>query len=132
MSVLVVADHDNSELKAATRVALAAAAAIGGDVDVLVAGSGVDGVASQAASVAGVNKVLVADNAVYEHQLPENVALLVIEAAAGYSHVVTAHTTNGKNFLPRVAAGLGVAMISDITSVESDDTFYHIQTSVRT
>ena len=123
MSVLVVAEHDNSELKAATLVALAGAAAIGGDVDVLVAGSGVDGVAAQAAAVPGVNKVLVADNAAYEHQLPENVALLVVEVAAGYSHVLTAHTTNGKNFLPRVAAGLGVAMISDITSVESEDTF---------
>ncbi len=123
MSVLVVAEHDNSELKAATRVALAAAAAIGGDVDVLVAGSGVDGVASQAAAVGGVNKVLVADNAAYEHQLPENIAALVVEVAEGYSHVVTAHTTNGKNFLPRVAALLGVAMVSDIISVESEDTF---------
>ncbi len=123
MSVLVVAEHDNSELKAATRVALAAAAAIGGDVDVLVAGSGVDGVAGQAAAVPGVNKVLVADNAAYENQLPENIAALVVEVAAGYSHIVTAHTTNGKNYLPRVAALLGVAMISDIISVESENTF---------
>ncbi len=123
MSVLVVAEHDNSELKAASRVALAAAAAIGGDVDVLVAGCGVDGVATQAAAAAGVNKVLVADNAAYQHQLPENIAPLVVEAAAGYSHLVAAHTTNGKNYLPRVAAGLGVAMISDIISVESEDTF---------
>ena len=123
MSVLVVAEHDNSELKPATRVALAAAAAIGGDVDVLVAGSGVEGVANQAAAAAGVNKVLVADNAAYENQLPENIAPLVVEAAAGYSHLVAAHTTNGKNYLPRVAAGLGVAMISDIISVESEDTF---------
>ncbi len=123
MSVLVVAEHDNSELKAATRVALAAAAAIGGDVDVLVAGSGVDGVAGQAAAVPGVNKVLVADNAAYENQLPENIAALVVEVASGYSHIVSAHTTNGKNYLPRVAALLGVAMISDIISVESEDTF---------
>ncbi|XOV81771.1 MAG: electron transfer flavoprotein subunit alpha/FixB family protein [bacterium] len=123
MSILVVAEHDNSELKPATRVALAAAAAIGGDVDVLVAGAGVDGVASQAAAIAGVNKVLVADNAAYAHQLPENVAALVVEAAAGYSHILCAHTTNGKNFMPRVAANLGVAMISDIISVESEDTF---------
>ena len=123
MSVLVVAEHDNSELKAATRVAIAAAQAIGGDVDVLVAGSGVDGVAQQAAAVAGVNKVLSADAAAYANQLPENVAPLVVETAAGYSHIVTAHTTNGKNFLPRVAAALGVAMVSDIVSVESEDTF---------
>jgi len=123
MSVLVVAEHDNSELKPATLVALAAAAAIGGDVDVLVAGSGVDGVASQTATVPGVSKVLVADGASYEHQLPENIAPLVAETAAGYSHVVAAHTTNGKNYLPRVAAMLGVAMISDIVGVDSEDTF---------
>ncbi len=123
MSVLVVAEHDNSELKAATRVALAAAAAIGGDVDVLVAGAGVDAVATQAAAVPGVNKVIVADNAAYANQLPENIAPLVVETAGGYSHVVAAHTTNGKNYLPRVAALLGVAMISDITAVDSEDTF---------
>ena len=97
MSVLVVAEHDNSELKVATRVALAAAAAIGGDVDVLVAGSGIDGVASQAATAVGVNKVLVADNAAYEHQLPENIAPLVVETAAD-THVVAAHTTNEITF----------------------------------
>ena len=123
MSVLVVAEHDNTELKAATRVALAAAAAIGGDVDVLVAGSSVGDVAAQAAAVPGVGKVLVADNPAYENQLPENVAALVVEAAQGYSHVLSAHTTNGKNYLPRVAALLGVAMVSDIIAVESEDTF---------
>ena len=123
MSVLVVAEHDNTELKAATRVALAAAAAIGGDVDVLVAGSSVADVAAQAAAVPGVDKVLVADNPAYEHQLPENIAQLVVDTAQGYSHVVCAHTTNGKNYLPRVAALLGVAMVSDIVAVESEDTF---------
>ncbi len=123
MSVLVVAEHDNTELKAATRVALAAAAAIGGDVDVLVAGSSVADVAAQAAAVPGVGKVLVADNPAYEHQLPENIAQLVVDTAQGYSHVVCAHTTNGKNYLPRVAALLGVAMVSDIVAVESEDTF---------
>ena len=80
-------------------------------------------VASQAAAVPGVNKVIVADNEAYAHQLPENIAALVVEAAAGYSHVVAAHTTNGKNYLPRVAALLGVAMVSDIVAVESEDTF---------
>lgn len=123
MSVLVVAEHENNELKQATRVAIAAAAAIGGDIDVLVAGSGVDSVASAAAAVAGVNKVIVADNAAYAHQLAENIAPLVVEAAASYSHVLAAHTATGRNFLPCVAALLGVAMISDIVSVESEDTF---------
>ncbi|MEL0048050.1 MAG: electron transfer flavoprotein subunit alpha/FixB family protein, partial [Gammaproteobacteria bacterium] len=113
MSILVVAEHDNSENKSATLVTIAAAQAIGGDIDVLVAGSGVDGVASQVAAVAGVNKVLVADNPAYEHQLAENLGDLVAEVAAPYSHVLAAHTANGRSFLPRVAAKLGVAQISD-------------------
>ncbi len=123
MSILVVAEHDNKDNKSATLVTIAAAQAIGGDIDVLVAGSGVDGVASQVASVPGVNKVLVADNAAYEHQLAENLGDLVAEIAAPYSHVLAPHTANGRSFLPRVAAKLGVAQISDIISVESSDTF---------
>jgi len=123
MSILVVADHDNAELKPATRVAIAAAQKIGGDIDVLVAGEGCAAVAEAAAKVAGVSKVLCADNAAYGHQLPENIAPLVVELGAGYSHILTAHSTVGKNFLPRVAAGLNVAQISDIQSVEGPDTF---------
>ena len=123
MSTLVIAEHDNSELKSATLVALAAAQAIGGDIDVLVAGSGSDAVAQAAAAVPGVAKVLHADNAAYEHQLAENIAALTAELGANYSHVVTAHTTTGKNFLPRVAALLGVAQVSDIVEVVSEDTF---------
>jgi electron transfer flavoprotein alpha subunit len=123
MSILVVADHDNAELKPATLGVLAAAQAIGGDIDVLVAGEGCGAVAEAAAKVAGVSKVLCADNAAYGHQLAENIAPLVAELGANYSHVLTAHTTVGKNFLPRVAASLGVAQISDIQSVESADTF---------
>ena len=123
MSILVVAEHDNAELKAATGVVMAAAAAIGGDVDVLVAGSGSDAVAQAAAGFPGVSKVLHADNAAYEHQLAENIAALVAEVGAGYSHILAPHTTNGKNFLPRVAAALDVAQISDIVGVDSPDTF---------
>ncbi len=123
MNTLVIAEHDNSELKAPTLVALAAAQAIGGEVDLLVAGTGIEGVSQQAASVPGVNKVIQADNAAYDNQLAENIAGLVEEIAAGYTHILAAHTTNGKNFLPRVAATLGVAQISDIISVESEDTF---------
>lgn len=123
MSILVVAEHDNSELKAPTLVTLAAAKAIGGDVDLLVAGSGVEGVSQQAAAVPGVSKVIQADNSAYENQLAENIASLVEQIADGYTHILAAHTTNGKNFLPRVAASLGVAQISDIVSVESEDTF---------
>ena len=123
MATLVVAEHDNSELKAATRVALAAAQAIGGDIDVLVAGSGCADVANQAAQIGGVNKVLLADNPAYEHQLAENMAEAVLALAGSYSHILAAHTTSGKNYMPRVAAKLDVAQISDIVGVDSEDTF---------
>ena len=123
MSILVIAEHDNSENKNQTLVTLAAAQAIGGDIDVLVAGSGVSGVSDQVAAVPGVSKVLVADNAAYEHQLAENMAALVVQIAGGYTHILAPHTTSGKSFLPRVAAKLGVAQISDILSVEAADTF---------
>ena len=123
MSILVVADHDNAELKPATLVVVAAAQAIGGDIDVLVAGEGCSAVAEAASKIAGVSKVRCADNAAYAHQLAENIALLVAELGADYSHILTAHTTVGKNFLPRVAAILDVAQISDIQGVESADTF---------
>lgn len=123
MSILVVAEHDNSELKPATRVAVAAADKIGGDIHILVAGEGCGAVADAAAKVAGVSKVLCADNAAYAHQTAENLAELVAELGAGYGHIIAAHTTTGKNFLPRVAAKLDVAMIADIVSVESADTF---------
>jgi electron transfer flavoprotein alpha subunit len=123
MSILVVADHDNAELKPATLVTVAAAQAIGGDIDLLVAGEGCGAVAEAASTVAGVSKVLCADNPAYGHQLAENVAPLVAELGANYTHVMTAHTTVGRNFLPRVAAALNVAQISDIQGVESADTF---------
>jgi electron transfer flavoprotein alpha subunit len=123
MSNLVIAEHDNSELKAATLNTVTAATEIGGDIDILVAGSGCQAVADAAAQIAGVNKVILADNACYEHQLPEAVAPLVAEQGKAYSHVLAAATTTGKNLMPRVAALLDVAQISDITEVKSEDTF---------
>jgi len=123
MSILVIAEHDNSKLKPATRVAIAAASKVGGDIDVLVAGSGCAAAAAQAAAVAGVRKALLADNACYANNLAENLALLAADAGKGYSHVMAAHTTHGRNYLPRVAALLGVAQISDIVEVVSADTF---------
>lgn len=123
MSILVIAEHDNAELKPAARVAVAAAEKIGGDIEVLVAGANCAAVAEAASKVAGVSKVLVADNAAYEHQGAENIAELVSELGGGYSHIVAAHTTTGKNFLPRVAAKLDVAMVADIIAVDSADTF---------
>jgi electron transfer flavoprotein alpha subunit len=123
MSILVYAEHDNVHLKPETNKLVHAAKVAGDDIVVLVAGSNCADVAAQAAKVSGVSKVLVADNAVYEHQLPENIGDLVTELAADYSHVFAAATTTGKNFMPRVAALLDVAQISDIIKVESADTF---------
>jgi len=123
MSTLVLAEHDNVSLKAATLSAVTAASQMGGDVHVLVAGANCSAAAEAAAAVAGVSKVLVADNAAYEHQLAENVSLLVAELAADYDNVVAAATSAAKNTLPRVAALLDVAQISEIMSVESADTF---------
>lgn len=123
MSILVFAEHDNSELKADTLKTVAAAQAIGGDIHLLVAGYNCQAVAEAASKVNGVAKVLVADNAAYEHQLAENISLLVTELAADYSHILATALTTGKNFMPRVAALLDVAQISDIIAVESSDTF---------
>ena len=123
MAILVIAEHDNSTLKGATLNAVTAATQMDGDVHLLVAGANCGAVAEAGAAVAGISKVLVADNAAYEHQLAENLSKLVAEVAEGYSHVVAPATTTGKNFLPRVAALLDVAQISDITAVESENTF---------
>ncbi|MBB3265655.1 electron transfer flavoprotein alpha subunit [Azospirillum sp. OGB3] len=123
MSILVIAEHDNAALKAATLNAVGAAAKIGGEVHILVAGQGAQAVAEAAAKVAGVTKVLLADDAAYAHPLPENVAPLVVNLAKGYGHVLAAASSEGKNLLPRVAALLDVAAISDITGVVSADTF---------
>ena len=123
MSTLVIAEHNNSSLKVATLNAVAAAQVLGADIDILVAGANCSGAVEAAAAVPGVGKVLAADNAAYEHQLAENVALLVAEVGAAYDNIVAPSTANCKNFMPRVAALLDVAQISDITSVESADTF---------
>ena len=123
MSILVFAEHDNSTLKAETLKTVAAAQAIGGDITLLVAGHNCQSVVDSASKVNGVSKVLAADNAVYEHQLAENISLLVVELAADYEHIIATALTTGKNFMPRVAALLDVTQISDITAVESTDTF---------
>ena len=123
MGILVVAEHDNQALRPVTLNVLAAALEIGGDIDLLVAGSDCGVVAEAAASVPGVGRVLCADAPAYGHHLAENMALLVAELGASYDHILAAHTTTGKNFLPRVAALLDVAMISDILGVDASDTF---------
>ena len=123
MSILIIAEHDNNELKGATLNTVAAGAAIGGDIDILVAGTDCGSVAEAASQVPGVRKVLVADKESYKNSLAENVGNLVAELAEGYSHVLAPATTNGKNFMPRVAAKLDVSQISDISAVISEDTF---------
>jgi len=123
MSILVIAEHDNAFLKPATLSTVTAALTIGSDVTILVAGAGCAAVATAAASVAGVSKVLLADHPVYANQLPESVAALVAECGRASSHILAAATTTGKNVLPRVAALLDVAQISDIIAVKSADTF---------
>ncbi|UTA46383.1 FAD-binding protein [Simiduia sp. 21SJ11W-1] len=123
MAILVIAEHDNASLKGATLNTVAAAAAIGGDIDLLVAGNGCGAAAEAAAKVAGVAKVLVADNAAYAHGLAENLGQLIAELGKNYSHILAPATTGGKNVLPRAAALLDVQAISDITGVESADTF---------
>lgn len=123
MSILVIAEHDNSSLKQATLSVIAAAKAIGGDIDVLVAGENVGAIAEAAAKADGVNKVMVADNAVYGHFLGENLSQLIVELAEGYTHILAAAGSTGKDTMPRVAALLDVAQISDIIRVEAPDTF---------
>ncbi len=123
MSTLVIAEHNNSALAPVTLSVVTAAKAIGNEVTVLVAGAGCGAVAEQAAKVEGVAKVLVADNAAYENQLAENMGLLIADLGKGYTHILAAATTNGKNFLPRAAASLDVEQISDIVRVDSADTF---------
>lgn len=123
MSILVIAEHDNASINGATLNTVSAAKAIGGDITVLVAGEGCGAAAEAAAKIDGVSKVLVADNAAYGHQLAENVALLIAELGKDYGYILAPATTNGKNTLPRAAALLDVAQISEIISVESADTF---------
>ncbi|MBI4742055.1 MAG: electron transfer flavoprotein subunit alpha/FixB family protein [Betaproteobacteria bacterium] len=123
MAILVIAEHDNASIKPATLNAVTAAARIGGDIHLLVAGSGCAAAAQAAARIVGVTKVCVADAAHYADQSAENLAALVVANAAGYRHIVAPATTGGKNFMPRVAALLDVAQISDIVAVESADTF---------
>jgi electron transfer flavoprotein alpha subunit len=123
MACLVIAEHDNVSLKPSTLNTVAAATKIGGDVHVLVAGQGCGAAAAAAAKISGVSKVLVAESAGLANQLAEGLADQVLAIAAAYSHILAPSTASGKNVAPRIAALLDVAQISDITTVESPDTF---------
>ena len=123
MNILVIAEHGNTELNPATLNTVAAAIAIGGDVDLLVAGHQCQDAAEQATQVKGIRKVLVADSEVYTHQLAENMAPLITGIASGYSHILAAAGSMGKNLMPRVAALLDTASISDVSRFNSPDKF---------
>src|SRR5574343_584393 len=123
MTILVIAEHDNASLKAATLNTVAAAQKIGGDIHVLVAGTNCQAAAQAAAQLQGVAQVKLADAAHYAAQTAENLSALIVANAAGYSHILAPATTFGKNVAPRVAALLDVAQISEITAVEAADTF---------
>ena len=123
MSILVIAEHDNVQLKGATHNVVAAATKIGGDIHVLVAGANARAVADHAAKLAGVSKVLLAESPALADALAENVAEQVLALAPGYSHILFAATASGKNVAPRVAARLDVAQISEIQAVDAADTF---------
>src|SRR5471032_396610 len=123
MVALVIAEHDNASLKGSTLHTVTAAAQCGGDVHVLVAGSNASGAAAAAAQIAGVSKVIVADAAYFADGLAENIAEQVLALAGSYSHILAPATAYGKNILPRVAAKLDVAQISEITKVDGPDTF---------
>ena len=123
MSILIIVEHDNANLVGATFHTVTAAQQIGGDIDLLIAGHGCGAAAQAAAQIAGINRVLHADDASLEGQLAENIANLVVSVADNYSHVLSAATTFGKNFMPRAAALLDVSQISEISEVISADTF---------
>ena len=123
MTSLVIAEHDNASIKPSTLNTITAAVAMGGDVHVLVAGHNAGAAAAAAAQIAGVGKVIHADSADLSHGLAENIATQILGLAGGYSHIVFPATAGGKNIAPRVAAKLDVGQISDITKVDSPDTF---------
>ena len=123
MSILILADHDNGQLAAATLNTVTAATEIGGDIDILVAGDASGDVAKAAAAISGVSRVLTADADLFAHGIAENIAPLVQSLASGYTHLMAPATTTGKNVMPRVAALLDVMQISDIIKVESDSSF---------
>lgn len=123
MSILVIAEHDNDELKGATLNTITAAKEIGPDIELLVVGFSCDAVVEKACLIPGISKVLVADKETYKNFLAENIGSLVAEIGSDYSHILASATSNGKNFMPRVAALLDVAQVSEIISVLSEDTF---------
>ena len=123
MSILVIAEHDNANLKPATLNTVAAAKELNGEVHLLISGNSCQSVADEASGVEGISKILISDNTAYENQLAESTANLIKSVAGNYSHILAAATTFGKNVLPRLSALLDVQQISEITEIVSEDTF---------
>ena len=123
MSILVIAEHDNSTLKGATLNTITAATGLNGDISLLIAGSDISSVVEEAQTISGISKVLSCDNELYANFLAEDLSKLVLSIADSYSYILAPATTFGKNLLPRISATLDVQQISDIISIESDDTF---------
>ena len=123
MSILVIAEHDNQKLKGSTLNTVAAASKLTGEVSLLIAGSGIDAVVSESQTLNEISKIVTCDNDVYENFIAEDLSSLVVAISDGYTHILAPSSTFGKNLMPRVAAKLDTQQISDIISVESDDTF---------
>tara|TARA_B100000965_G_scaffold393675_1_gene404891 strand:+ start:357 stop:1286 length:930 start_codon:yes stop_codon:yes gene_type:complete len=123
MSILVIAEHNNNELKGSTLNTITAANALAGDVALLVAGSNIDNVINESKVLDGLNKIFKCDSEIYKNSIAEDLSELILSVADGYTHILAPATTFGKNLMPRIAAKLDTQQISDIISVESDDTF---------
>ena len=123
MSILVIAEHDNNNLKGATLNTVSAATALTGEVNILVVGSNIDSVVEESQSLDGINKVIKCDAETYENSIAEDLSDIIESLSDGYTHILAPATTFGKNLMPRIAAKLDTQQISDIISIESDDTF---------
>ena len=123
MSILVIAEHNNKEIKGATLSTIAAASQLGSDVDLLIVGDDISAIVEESKSIDSISKIVSCDDSLYAHNLAENLSKLVCTISSEYSYIMTSATTFGKNLLPRISAKLDVQQISDIISVESEDTF---------
>tara|TARA_B100000945_G_scaffold116184_1_gene92342 strand:- start:252 stop:1181 length:930 start_codon:yes stop_codon:yes gene_type:complete len=123
MSILVIAEHDNNVLKGATLNTISAATSLSGDVTLLVAGSNLDNVINESKTLDGINKIIKCDSEIYINSIAEDLSELILSVADGYTHILAPSTTFGKNLMPRISAKIDTQQISDIISIESDDTF---------
>ena len=131
MSILVIAEHDNNELKGATLNTVSAATSLSGDVTLLIAGSNLDNVINESKTLDGINKIIKCDSEIYINSIAEDLSELILSVADGYTHILAPSTTFGKNLMPRISAKLDTQQISDIISIESDDCLLYTSPSPR-